>query len=311
MSARPVAPQKLPRKDRKALARELARIERERQARLRRRRRRLAWAGGGTAALAAVVVAVLAVQASVRAGQVGPANMRSDGVVLSGDGGSVTAARTAALDPGEAPTATVVDRGAGVVDLVLYADYTSAEAAALWSASGAALTELVTSGTATLELHPLALDGEASARAAGALACVADTAPDSALAVHDALLGAGESGAAGAAAADAPAGEDLLALVQGAGVADEAVAGCVTGGDFTDWAQQATARAADAVPFDVGRVTTSPVLLVGGQEYTGDPADPDGLTGFVQQVSAQLAQEAADGGTSPTAEPTAVPTAAG
>ncbi|MBD3780810.1 MAG: hypothetical protein IE923_16300, partial [Micrococcales bacterium] len=48
MTARPADQQKLPKKERKALARELARLQREREARRRRRNRRLGWAGAGT-----------------------------------------------------------------------------------------------------------------------------------------------------------------------------------------------------------------------------------------------------------------------
>lgn len=296
MTARPAAMAKLPKKDRKALARELARIERERQAQRRRRKRRLRWAGAGTAAVAAGVVAVLAWQASVRAGQVGPLNMASDGIVLGGDGSAVAAVRTAALDSGASPTATTVDRASGVLDLVLYLDYGSADAATFWSANGAAVEQWVTAGYATLEVHPLALAddaggdaaGDASLRAAGALACVADTTPDAALTVHDALLAAQPDLAAGDLDDDA-----LVALVEGAGVTDEAVADCISSGSFTDWAREATDRAAQAVPFDVGAVSTSPVLQVAGQEYTGALDDPDALTAFIEQVSTQLAEEAA------------------
>ncbi|MET0432792.1 MAG: thioredoxin domain-containing protein [Cellulomonas sp.] len=342
MSSRPPAQEKLPKKDRKALARELARLERERQARRRRRNRRLGWAGAGTAVVAVGVVAALAVQASVRAGQVGPHNMLSDGIVLTGDGSAVAASRTSALDPGASPVATVVDRSSGVLDLVLYLDYRSPEAEAFWAANSASIEQWVTAGYATLEIHPLALldgaavstgtgaspspsataspapsatasaddsllgtmqtKGDYSARAAGALACVADTAPDSALAVHDALLAAQPD-----LDEDGLADDELVALVQNAGVTDTAVADCVTNGDFTDWAQEATTRAADSVPYDVGGVTTSPVVLVGGQQYTGDLGDADALLAFIEEVSTQLAAEA-EASASPSASPTESPT---
>lgn len=339
MSARPPAQEKLPKKDRKALARELARLERERQAQRRRRNRRLGWAGAGTAVVAAGVITALAVQASVRAGQVGPHNMLSDGVVVTGDGNAVAASRTSALDPGEAPVATAVDRSTGVLDLVLYLDYRSPEAQTFWAANSASIEQWVTAGYATLEIHPLALldgatvrtgaspsasasaapsaspaaddslpgsmvtTGDYSARAAGALACVADTTPDSVLAVHDALLAAQPD-----LDEDGIDDGDLLALVQDAGVTDETVAGCITDGGFTDWATEATARAAQSVPFDVGSVTTSPVVLVGGQQYTGDLGDADALLAFIEQVSTELAAQA-EATASPTAPATDQPTA--
>lgn len=341
MSTRPTSgQQKLPKKDRKALARELARIEREREVARRRRNKRLGWAGAGTGAVAVGVIAVLVVQAQIRAGQIGPLNMLSDGLVLGGDGSAITAARTGALDPGEDPTPTTVDRSTGSVDIVVYQDYRSPDAAAFWSASSAAIEQWVTAGYATLELHPLALldgttisttptpvpsatatatadpttgsgllgtldtTGDYSARAAGAFACVANTLPDSALAVNDALLAA-QPDLAEAGLDD----DDLLALVQNAGVTDETVADCVTDGSFTDWAQEATARAAAGVPFDVGTVTTSPVVLIGGQQYTGDLSDADALTAFISEVAQQLAQEAAAAEAEATPSPTDAATA--
>lgn len=292
MTARPADQRHLPKKDRKALARELARIEREREVRRRRRHRRLGWTGAGVATAAVAVVALLVVQASARAALVGPANMRADGIVLSGDGTAVTAARSTALDAGEQPTATAVDRTGGVLDLVLYTDYASADAATFWAAGGDAVQQWVTAGYATLEVHPLALEddatGDYAARAAGALACVADAAPDSALPVHTALLAAQPD-----LGADGLSDDELVTLVQDAGITDPAVAGCITDGDFTDWAADATDRAAAGVPFDVGSVRTSPVLLVGGEQYTGALDDADALLAFVEDVAARLAQDAA------------------
>lgn len=330
MTARPADQQKLPKKERKALARELARIEREREARRRRRKRRLGWAGAGTGAVAAGVVAVLLVQASVRAGQVGPLGMLSDGVVLAGDGSTVAAVATDAIPAGGAPVATAVDRTSGVLDLVLYVDYRSPEAAALWQADGSMLAQWVTAGNATLEVHPLALldgatvaapgtsaspaatpqpspsatatTGDYSLRAAGALACVADGQPEAVLAVHEALLAAQP-----ALDADGLDDDELVALVQDAGARDDAVADCVRAGGFTDWAREATDRAADSVPFDVGSVTTSPVLLVGGREYTGALDDPAALSTFVTEVAGQLAA-AAQADASPSASPAPEPT---
>ncbi|MCG7288443.1 hypothetical protein MHY85_21060, partial [Cellulomonas sp. ACRRI] len=60
-----------------------------------------------------------------------------------------------------------------------------------------------------------------------------------------------------------------------------------------------------------GSVTTSPVVLVGGQQYTGDLGDADALLAFVEQVSTELAaQTAAEAAASPTASPTAPATEA-
>lgn len=350
--------QKLPKKDRKALARELARIERERQALRRRHRRRMTWIGVGTTGVAAVVVVALAVHASVVAGRVGPLNMLSDGILVTGDGTNLTATRTAAIEADGDPVATAADRSTGKLDIVLYVDYRSPDAATFWAANGAAITSWVTQGQATFELHPLALldgstitpaptaaatdaatdgtdgaagatetqspepfesTGDYSVRAAGAVACVADIAPDSVLAVHDALVTADPG-------ADGLDNAALVTLVQKAGATDDAVATCIKKGEFTDWAAQATTRAAHSVPFDaVGKVTTSPVVVVAGTQYTGDLGDATAFDQFMSDVYTQVAAQAAtddstadpdaaatdeptDGATDPAADPAAEPT---
>lgn len=317
---------KLPKKDRRVLARELARIEREREAARRKRNRRLGWSGAGLTVVAAGVIAVLAVQASARSAHLGPKNMLSDGVVLTGDGSAITASRTSALDPGAMPTPTVVDRTSGVLDLELYLDYRSPEAARFWAANGEAITTWVTAGYATLELHPLAVldgstvaaptptasasaeptasastidtTGDYSSRAANTLACVVDTLPDNALSVHEALIGQQST-----LDADGLTDDELVGLVQGAGITDTTVTDCVTDHGFAPWVQDATARAADSV----GAADASPVLMVAGEEYTGALDDNEALIAFITDVSEKLAAEA-ESSAEATADPTAEPT---
>lgn len=323
---------KLPKKERRIVARELARIAREREEARRRRNKRLGWTGAGLTVVAAGVVAVLAVQASARAAHLGPQNMLSDGLVFSGDGSAITAATTAALQPGADPVATVVDRTSGVVDLSLTLDYRSPEAQSFWAANGEAIESWVTQGYATLEVHPVAVldgtsvaapspmptatataaasdpatldtTGDYSVRAANALACVADSVPDTGLSVHTALLDAQPDLAAGGLTDD-----ELVSLVQGTGITDTAVADCITGHTFQPWVQDATERS--------GVSGSAPVVLVAGEEYTGALDDNDALIAFITEVSERLAAEAeaeaeatAEPTTEPTDEATAEPTA--
>lgn len=311
---------KLPKKDRRVLARELARIERERELARRRRNRRLGWTGAGLAVVAVGVVAVLVVQSSARAAHLGPKNMLSDGVVLTGDGSTVTATRTSALDPDTEPTPTVVDRSSGALDLVLYLDYRSPQAQTFWAANGDQIDSWVTQGLATLELHPVAVlddaavaaptptaaaspaptapsasidtTGDYSVRAANALACVADTVPDNALSVHQALIGAQpDLGAAGL------TDDQLADLVRGTGITNTTVTDCLSDHSFEPWVRDATDRAADSV----GATDAAPVLMVAGERYTGSLDDNQALVAFITEVSEQLAAESSP---APTATPT-------
>nr|WP_247602269.1 thioredoxin domain-containing protein [Cellulomonas denverensis] len=248
--------------------------------------------------------------------------MLSDGLVFSGDGSAITAATTAALQPGAEPVATAVDRSSGVVDLTLTLDYRSPEAQSFWAANGEAIESWVTQGYATLEVHPVAVldgtsvaaptptatatasdpatldtTGDYSVRAANALACVADIVPDTGLSVHTALLDAQPE-----LAAEGLTDDELVSLVQGTGITDTTVADCITGHTFQPWVQDATERS--------GVSGSAPVVLVAGEEYTGALDDNDALIEFITEVSERLAEEAAaeEAEAEATAEPTAEPT---
>lgn len=202
----------------------------------------------------------------------------------------------AVLDGTEVPAATAT------------ADPTSTATAAA-DATAAATPDARATDVPSAQATATATTGDYSARAAGALACVADVQPDAVLMAHAALLEQ-----VGGLDADGLSTDELVAVVTTAIGADEDVEACVRGGDFVDWAQEATARAAEAVPYaEVGAVTTSPVVLVAGQPYTGDLGDADDFASFLSNAySAALStaegttgDATTDDGTTP--EPTATP----
>lgn len=176
--------------------------------------------------------------------------------------------------------------------------------------TAAATPDAQATGEPSAQATATAVTGDYSARAAGALACVADVQPDAVLMAHAALLEQVDG-----LDADGLSTDELVAVVTTAIGADEAVEACVRGGDFVDWAQEATARAAEAVPYaEVGAVTTSPVVLVAGQPYAGDLGDADDFVSFLSNAySAALstAEGATDEGATDdgaaTQEPTATP----
>jgi protein-disulfide isomerase len=284
----------LVKKDRRALARELARLEREEAAR-RRRHRRIAW----RTSLAVVGVAVLSVatvtivSALQPAPALGPMNMASDGILFSGDGSTVAAvaAVTAAAQESDAtPVATALDTSDQLLHVVVYTDYGSADSALFETTNGSALLSWVTSGYATLELHPVALDDSVnqnySTRAANAVACVADASPDTVPAVNTALATAQST-----AGASGLSDDDLVSLVQTAGVTDTGVADCIRSGAFDDWVVDATARARASVPnSDVAALDDAPLVVVNGTAYTGALDDASAFEAFVQSVYAPEAE---------------------
>lgn len=282
----------LPKKDRQALARELARIQREEERKRKRRNRIVLRTSLIVGAVAIVAVVGLLVYNGIRATFVGPANMASDGILFTGSGGTtaadgtttqgtVTATTTAALQPGEQPTASELDTST-VLRITEYVDYSSPDVATFETANGGALQGYVAAGYASIELHPVALEGadSYSARAANALACVANTTPDAGLAVHNALV---------AAQATLPDGglsnDELVTLVQTAGVTDAATASCITGNEFSDWVADSTARAQANIPnSDVTTLSTVPLVVIDGKAYTGGLDDTEALNTFITEV---------------------------
>jgi hypothetical protein len=277
----------LSKKERRDLVRELARLEREEAAR-RRRRRRIAWrAGLGVAGVAVLSIGTVTIVSALQpTPMLGPANMASDGILFSGNGKTVTAATTVALESGTAPETSPLDTSDGMLHLVVYTDYGNADSATFETTNGSTLLSWVTSGNATLEVHPVALDDSVnqnySKRAANAVACVADAAPDSVPAVNSALAAAQPT-----AGATGLTDEQLVALVQKAGENDKSVADCITSGTFGDWVADATGRARASVPnSDVPTLTTAPLVLVNGKAYTGALDDASAFESFAKSVYA-------------------------
>ncbi len=255
----------LPKKQRKVVAREIAREQREADERRARRARRARQVAAGVAVVGVAAVSVLGARAWAASRNRGPLNMASDGVLIAGYGSSPYTVPTDAVAQGATPVATVQNHEFGVLDAALYVDYADPDAATLWTtiSQEGSLAQNVLDGTATLEVRPIAPGGDTSAtRAAAALACVAELAPDQALDANAALLAGGTDWTT----------EALVSALQGVGITDDAVADCVTSGRFTGWVAEATDRAAASVPYDVGSVTGT-TLLLAGEAYTGAADD--------------------------------------
>lgn len=337
--------------------RELARIERDRRARRARVRRLTLRTVAVVAVLAVLTGTGFAARAVVASNRRGPANMASDGLLVSSsDGLHVTASTAAPLPDNGTPSPSANLLASGVTQVVAYVDYSDPASAAFWSTDGASISQMVTAsqGALTLEIHPVALPStresftptpvtpspSASAsptatpsatptaaatptptptpnlqdagydyalRAANAFACVANGAPDLAMAVNDALFAAQATfGTAGL------TDDQLVALVQKAGVTAKGTEKCIRSHHFERWVTQATARATTAVPFDgVKALGTAPLVIVGGHEYTGKVDDSAAFTTLFLQAyqEATQAARAASGSTpTPTPTPSAVPT---
>jgi protein-disulfide isomerase len=224
----------------------------------------------------------------------GPLNMLSDGIVITGDGTTTSTVSTAALQPDDEPVATDVSESSGIANIVIYLDYLCPYCGDFENTNAEQIASWVTSGAATLEVHPISIldsqsqGSEYSTRAANAASCVANFDPDNFLAVNTSLF-ANQP----AEATTGLTNDELTELVAAAGADGDDVASCISDGTFSEWVAASTDRALEGpLPnTEVAAVTGTPTVLVNGSQYSGALDDPDAFSTFVTDL---MTAEAAD-----------------
>jgi hypothetical protein len=159
---------KLSKKEQAAYALEMVEVRR-REARSRKIRRRIVTAIAIVSGVAVVLTGSgLIVWAVVRAGEAGPANMLSDGLLLTGSTDQTTGKATLmpivteALQAGSKPVATDLTGYKQTANIVLYLDYASPTTAKFAAANGSAMEQWLAAGYVTLEIHPVSTSTTAS-----------------------------------------------------------------------------------------------------------------------------------------------------
>lgn len=276
-------------KARREHARELARQEREAAKRRQKRNRIFIQGGIIVAVIAAVAVVALVIVNSTTTSAVNPKNMASDGILFTGDSGTVAPVPTKALKVGADPVPTDTSALASKVNIVTYIDYACPVCKGFEQANAEQIKSLVASGDASLEIHPISildrvsLGTKYSSRAANAAVCVANYDPDNYMAVNDALFA--QQPEENTSGLDTAA---LKKLVADAGADSAEVASCIGDKTFGDWVTSATdlvtsgTLASDTVKQFVG----TPTVLVNGQLYQGGVDDAQAFAAFVSQVAA-------------------------
>jgi protein-disulfide isomerase len=274
-----------PKKDRREDARETARLLRAEQVKRDKRRRLFLRGGIGIGLLAIVaIVAVVIVNNVTAPAAPSPANMASDGILLSSDGPAVSAATTAPLEADADPIATDQSALVDTANIVMYIDYLCPICGDFETTNGEQITDWVAAGNATVEIHPISIldrlskGTEYATRAANAAACVANYDPDNFLDFNVAMF------------ADQPAENttgltdaELTRLVEGAGVTSPEVASCIADQTYSGWVDASTQRALEGpIPnSDITQVKGTPTVLVNGVQYTGSNSDATIFEAFV------------------------------
>jgi protein-disulfide isomerase len=267
-------------KDRREAAREKARQDREVERKRVRRNKIFLQGGVGLAviAIAAIVMLVIVNQpkpVALSNNAAGPLNMASDGILLSGP--DLAAVTTPATKAGGEPVATKQDDSK--LNIVTYIDYQCPYCNQFETTNTQQIKDLVTSGKATLEIHPIAnLDNSSqgtkySTRAANAAACVANYAPNTFFDVNSALF-ANQPAEGSSGLTD----QKILSVLKSAGASSDSITKCVKSQKFASWVTAETARTRSA-KIPNSSITTpanglgTPTVIVNGLQYQPNSAD--------------------------------------
>jgi len=183
------------------------------------------------------------------------------------------------------------------IEILIYVDYQCPICAIFELPNSEQLKNWVSTGVATIEMHPLSfLDGRGSpnafsSRAANAALCVADYSPDSFFEYNTRLFQAqpveGERGAENS---------ELIAFAEEVGSTNiDQVSSCINSKMFGSFIKDATEKAlSEPIPGTELRVTGTPAIFVEGQQYTWETADelasPARFAQFVQLVTAETTE---------------------
>jgi protein-disulfide isomerase len=266
-----VPEQRQTKNQRREAAREAARIQREKQ---KRRDRMLRWLVPTVSTVAVLAIAagvIWAFVANAPAAQsvAGPRNMISDGILFTGEDGAAKPVETGAIPPSGAPTPTETEDD-GLAHIVTYVDFSCPACKSFEETYSTTIAQIVASGLATLEVHPIAILDRAyagsrySSRANNVGACVADLAPDSFLDVMAAMYAQQpEEGTTGLTNAE------LIDVVHGAGLEDADVDQCIEDESFGPWVTAATDRATNDQDLWAAGATglSTPTIVVNGEVW--------------------------------------------
>lgn len=293
--------------ERRDAAREKARQERLRQQKREKRNRAVLQLSIGVVIVAIVAVVAVIIVNSVRPPGPGPANMANGGITLAGADLAVvpTAAAPASATP--VPQASGPD---GKVLIQTWEDFGCPACQAFEQANGTQVEQLVKSGAAVIQYHPIAIldnnftDRTYSTRAANAAAAVANYSPKAFFAYHALLYRSGvQPEERGPGLSD----ERLIALARQAGATDmPAITKAVNDGEFENWVKQRTDEFVDktgalsSVEIPAANRASTPTIVVNGRFFTGDPTSTDAFGSFVTSVGGT-----AGGSATPSASPSA------
>ncbi|MEO7348528.1 MAG: thioredoxin domain-containing protein [Terrimesophilobacter sp.] len=237
-------------------------------------RNRLILQGSLVVVLIAIAAAIfLVITTTVKPIAQGPRNMMTDGITIGQD---LEAVRTRALPTNSEPI-PAPSNPSSVVDIRVYVDYMCPVCGSFEKANGALIKQMVSDGSATIEIHPVAIldrfsqGARYSSRAANAAACVSNFSPDNFFAFNTLLFDNQPE-------ENSPGLTDgaLIELAKESGVVStfKKVSQCIENQDFKTWVVASSDRfGANEIPnvatqpTDTPEQHGTPTIYVNGQFY--------------------------------------------
>lgn len=256
------------------------------EAQKKAKRNRVIWQSSiGVAVLVVVAIVILVVvNVAKPTNTAGPANMLSDGIVLTSTTSYVS---TPGIPNGGTPTATK-QASDGKAHITTYIDYQCPYCDEFETTNDSQLSQWLDAGKITLEVHPISIldrssDGNMySTRSANAAACVAQYDPSKFWAVTEQFY------------KDQPAEDtdghtnaQILSDLSTAGVSSSQVTSCVQDKTYAGWVGAASQRILKGpIPnSSVSALTGTPTVIVNGQSYGGSLTDASAFKAFVEQAA--------------------------
>lgn len=275
-------PQPATKNQRRAEAREIARLEREQRQKRQRRTKVLVRVGATVGVLAVLAAIGGGIWLSSRPDAPGPANLLSGGALFTGSNGEISIVETAGQAAGEDPTPSDTSSYDASANIVSYLDFGCEYCKAFETTNAAQIEELVAEGEATLEVVPVAITGPYAVRSASAASCLAAYQPESFFdmlpAMYDNQPAEGTS----------LTNTEILEIWRNAGIDPSTeLESCVNDERYAEWIQANTERVVNdpaiANPATGGFGT--PTIFVNDIRYEGTLQDPAVFAQFISDNS--------------------------
>jgi len=270
-------------RDRREEARETARRMREEAAKKAKKRKVIVQSSvivGVVAVLAIIGVVIFTSVGSGGGAAANPKNMASGGILLTSTSKAVS---TPAIQNGAQPTPTQMKLDGKTAHIQIWLDYQCPYCDQFETTNDDQIKSWLNDGSATLEIHPVAIldsaqNNKYSTRAAAAASCVANSEPSKFWDINSALFANQPDERTGTGLTN----DQILKLFKDAGVESKAITDCVNKQTYADFVTNMTRDAASNKQLSNPQSGSfgTPAVFVNGEHYLGAFTDAKQFSDF-------------------------------